>query len=242
MGVNGKPGRVPEEDDGGEASERHRVKFAPPDASSEGEVAELERQLSEALVGQTYRDRRLAQLTDELALKSALLEQAEATVEATKRAGMEHADRLLAQVEQKDVELVDMQAKIDQLLLSRNQLARAFEQAQNAPQKATPRAADADADEQTQRAAGQPGQYEAELAEVRAKLEARESELEAVRLQLADAENGWAKSNTEAGLVGTNEAQITHGLMGRLRAMEAEMASLRLSEKSSEAMQSRNEG
>jgi hypothetical protein len=53
----------------------------PPDAPSGQEIArledgrliELERQLSETLVAKTERDRRIVQLTDKLALKSALL-------------------------------------------------------------------------------------------------------------------------------------------------------------------------
>jgi hypothetical protein len=205
-------------------------------------VVELERQLSATLAAQTQRDRRLTLLIDELALKSALLEQAQANAtEAKKRAGLElreHADRLLAQAslgEQKNAELVSMQAKLDE--------------AQDALQKATARTADAD--ERSQRECEQIGEYETELAEVRAKLEAKESELEAVRLRLTDAENGCAKSKTEAstsltltaaGLVSTDESRITHILMERMRAMEAEVASLRLSEKSSELIQSRNEG
>jgi hypothetical protein len=56
----------------------------PPDAPSGKEIArledgrliELERQLSETLVAKTERDQRIVQLTDKLALKSALLEQA----------------------------------------------------------------------------------------------------------------------------------------------------------------------
>jgi chromosome segregation ATPase len=215
-------------------------------------LSELEQQLSAALAAQTERDQRLAQLTDELALKSALHEQAEANpAEAMRRTGLEpreHADRLLAQtslVEQKDAELVDMQAKLDELLLSRDQNVRALEQAL---QKATSRAADAD--ERSNHAREQINQYETELAEVRAKLEAKESELEAVRLQLTDAGNGPTKSKsgadtlralTAAGLVSTDEDRITRGLVDRIRAMEFEMASLRLGEKSSE-VESRNEG
>jgi hypothetical protein len=254
--VNGEPRRVPEEDDHGEGLAEHHAKFVVSDASG-GEVArlergrlvELERQLSATLAAQIEQDQRVAQLVDELALKSALLERAEANAaEATKRAGLEHADRLLAQtslVKHKDAELVDMQAKLDaldELLLSRDLHMHALEQAL---QKATSRAADAD--QRSQRACEQT---ETELAEVRAKLEARESELEAVRLRLTDAEIGWARSKREAdtrtmttaGPVSTDEGQITRGLMERMRAMEYEMASLRLSEKSSELMQSRNEG
>ena len=121
---------------------------------------ELERKLlvSPALAAQTERDQLIARQTDELAKKSALLERAEA---AAKRVGLElseHADRLLMQtslVEQRDAEIVDMQAKLDELVVSRDQ---------------------------------QAGQYVKELSNVRAKLEAKESELETVHLRLADAE------------------------------------------------------
>jgi hypothetical protein len=184
------------------------------------------------LAAQSERDQRLAQLTDELARKSALLEQAEANaVEATKRAGLEpreQADRLLAQTsqaEQKDAEFVEMQAKLDELLLSRDQHVHALEQ--------------------------QNWQYEPELAEMRAESEARKSELEAVRLQLMDGKNGWAGSKVEAdtsrgmttaSLASTEEDQITRVLVERIRAMEAEIDSLRWSEKGWEDRPSRNEG
>ena len=94
-----------------------------PISSSEGEVSrlELERQLSVLLAAQTERDQRIARLADRLAQKSTLLEEAEANAaEATKRAGL-HADRLLMQtslVEQRDVELVDLQARFNELVLS----------------------------------------------------------------------------------------------------------------------------
>jgi hypothetical protein len=101
--------------------------------------------------------------------------------------------------------------------------------------------------------AGPEGRFFAKFKEGRfhAKVEARESELEAVRLRLTDVEKGWARSRTEAdtlrapttaGLVSMDEDRITRRVMVRIRAMESEMASLRLSEKSSEAMESRNEG
>jgi hypothetical protein len=200
------------------------------------------------LAAQKERDQRLSQLTDELALKSTRLEQAEANAaEATKRAELElheHANRLLAQtslVEQKDAELVNMQAKLDELLLSRDQALHTH--------TATPR--DADADERSQRASVQIRQYESELAEARAELKAGRSELEAVRLRLTEAEIGWAKSKAEAdtlralttaGLVSMDEERMTRGLLERIRTMEVEIASLRWSEKSFEAMETRNEG
>jgi hypothetical protein len=127
-----KPRGVPE-DFVREGSTEYHAKFAAPHSASEGEVArlELERQLSVSLAVQAERGHRIAQLTDELALKSTLLEQAEANAaEAAKRAGAaglerrEHANRLLMQtslVEQRDAELVDIQAILDELLQSRDQ-------------------------------------------------------------------------------------------------------------------------
>ena len=69
--MNSKPRPVPE---GG-------------DSFSEGEVTrlELERQLSVLLAAQTERDQLIAWQTDELALKSALLDQAEASAMETAR-------------------------------------------------------------------------------------------------------------------------------------------------------------
>ena len=260
----------------------YRAKLAALEASSEGEVVrlererllELERRLAATLAVQAERDRRLAQLSEELALKSTLLDQAEANAaEATKHAGLleethvrvlrdhtdiqerhaaldaelrEHADRLLAQtslVQQKDAELANVQTQLDELLLSREQHVRALEQAQGAVQKATSRAAEVD--EQGQRTREQIGQYETELAEVRGELEARISELEAVRIRLTEAENSWAKSREEAdafraltttGLgelldthrdLKTDEDRITRGHTERVQALEAEVASLR---------------
>jgi len=223
--MKSKPRRVPE-DDAGEGSTEYHAKFVAPH-SSEGELArlELERQLSVSLAAQTERERRVTRLTDELALKNTLLEQSEASAtEVSKRAGLElrkHADRLLTQTSlgmQKDAELVNLQARLDELLLSRDQ---------------------------------QIEQYEKELENLRAKLKTNESELEAVRLRLTDAEKGWTKSRAEAdtlraqtatGSVNRDEDQATNGLMERLRALEAEVASKRWNEKSIQEMECRNEG
>ena len=215
--MNSKPRHVPE-DDVREGSTEYHAKFVVPHSSSENEVTrlELERQLSVSLVVQTERDHRIAQLSDELALKTVLLEQAEAnSAEAARRAGLE----LRKHAEQRDAELVNMQAKLDELVVSRDQ---------------------------------QVGQYEKELSYVRAKLEAKESELEAVRLRLTDAEKGWTKSKapeantlpaeTATGSVNRDEDQVTRRLMERMRVIEAEMASKRWNEKSVEEMECRNEG
>jgi len=71
-----------------------------------------------------------------------------------------------------------------------------------------------------------------QLTNVRAKLEAKESELEAVRLQLKDAEKGLTKSKPEAdtlraqiasGSANRDEDQVMRRLMERVQAIEAEM-------------------
>ena len=93
-------------------------------------------------------------------------------------------------------------------------------------------------------------QYEKELTNARAKLEAKESELETVRSRLTDAENGWTKSKagadtlraqTATGSVTRDEDRVTHRLLERVRALEAEVASKRWNEKSIEEMECRNE-
>ena len=233
-GVNDEPRRV-SEGDGGEGSTEYRAGFVVPEPSGEVARLELERQLSVSIAAQIERDRRIAQLTDELALKNALLEEAEANAaEAKKHEGLE---------------LRELQAKLDGLLLSRDQHAYACEQAQSSLQKAISRATDAD--ERNERACEQIGRYETELAEVRAELEAKKSEMEAVRLRLADAEKGWTKSKAEADTlraktalssVNIDEDHVTRRLMERVRAIEAEMRSKRWNEKSIEDMECRNEG
>ena len=118
-----KPRQVPE-DDVGEASSSFITEYhgnsAAPHSFVEGEFSglEFERPLSVLLATQIQREQRIAQLTDELVPKSALLEEAVANAaEATKRAGL-HADRLLIQtslVERRDAELVDMRTRLDEL-------------------------------------------------------------------------------------------------------------------------------
>ena len=219
----------PEEGDDSECSADHHGKFVAPDVSSEKEsarleherIADLERQLSETIAAQTERDRRIAQLSEQLAQKSALLEQAEANAaEAKKRARWE---------------LRELQTEH----------LRKLEQTQSALQKATSRAGDAEE-------RGQPAyERETEFADVRAELEGKKSELEAVRLRLMDAEDRCAKSKEEAdtlraqiaaGLINADVDRVMHRLIERVRSVEAEMESMRGNEKSIESMVCRNEG
>jgi len=244
-----------------------------PDAPSGKEVArledgrfiELERQLLAMRAAQTEWDRRIAQLTDGLALKSALLEEAEANAAEAKMElrelqakldelllsrdhALEYAEANAAEEKKRAaLEVRELQAKLDELMQSRDEQLRTPEKAQSALQKATSRAADVNADERSQPAS----KHETELAEMRAELEGKKSELESVRLRLSDAEDGWAKSKAEADtlrtqttadLVNTDVDRVMHRLLERMRAMEVEMSSLRGNEKSIESMECRNEG
>ena len=277
--MNSKPRCVPE-DDVNEILTEYHVRFKVPHFSSEGKVtrSQLERQPLVSLAALTERDQRIAQLTDELALKSALLEQAEAdSIRAKKREGLvlrelreklerqpsvrfaqtdrdRHVSRLTDELalksalleqaeanateakEHEGLKLRELQAKLNELLLSRDQHVSAFEQARSALQKATSRATFAE--EQNQYACELIGKYEMELAEVRAELEAKKSELEAVRLRLTDAENDWSKNTgkaepdtlrvqTATGSVNKDGDQVTRRLTERMRVIEAEMASRR---------------
>ena len=222
-GVNSKPRRVLE-DGVNEGSTEYHAKSVAPHSCSEGQVAsseherimQLELQLSITLSLQTERDQRIAQLTDELALKSALLEQVEANAKEGKgRARLElreHEDRLVAQtslVKRRDAELVDMQSKLRNMETELDELLP-------------------------------------ELINVRAELEAKKSELDAVRLRLEDAEDGWARSKAElsakrdsgafrtvtaASLVDLNEDRAMYELKEDMHAMKGESASLQWNEK-----------
>ena len=85
----------------------------------------------------------------------------------------------------------------------------------------------------------------------RAKLEVKESELEATRLRLSDAEKGLNESKAEADTLRAQTAtgsangdvdQIARRLLEWVRAIEAEMVSMGWNEKSIEEMECRNEG
>jgi chromosome segregation ATPase len=213
----------------------YRAKLAALEASSEGDVArlererlaELERQLSATLAAQAERDRRLAQLSDEVALKSNLLEQAQANAEeAAKRAELleeahvsvlrdhtdvqerhatldaelrEQADRLVAQTSL--AEQKDAELVNAQSQIEELLLSRdQHVRALEQAQSALQKATSraSEVDEQSQHTREQAVQYVAELSELRGELEARLSELESLRTRLTDAENSWAKSREEA--------------------------------------------
>jgi hypothetical protein len=211
---NSNPRRVPE-DDVSEGSTEYHAKFAAPYSSSVGEVARLElERLSVSLAVQTERDQRTARLTDELALKSALLEQADANAK-------EAADRLVlltSLVERKDVEHMDMQTKLDELVVSREQQVGQYEK------------------ELTDVRAKLKAK-ESELEAVRLRLTDAEK-----GLTKSKAEADTLRAQTATGSVNRDEDQVSRRLMERMRALESEVASKRWNEKSIAEMECRNEG
>jgi chromosome segregation ATPase len=215
------PGRVPEEDDDNEGSTEHHAKLVAPDGKEiarleDRHLIELEQQLSETLVAKTERDRRIGQLTDELALKSALLAQA---AEENKRA---------------ELELRELQARFDESLMSRD---HALEQAQSALHNAS-RAAEAN--EQSQRELTETrAELEASRSEsVAFRLRLADMEKDCAK---SKAEADTYRNQNETGFVNTDEDRVVERLMERIRAMEAKMASLPGNEKSFEMMECRNE-
>ncbi|EKM61290.1 uncharacterized protein PHACADRAFT_247795, partial [Phanerochaete carnosa HHB-10118-sp] len=237
-------------------------------------IADLERQVASVSFAQADRDRRIKELEDSLVLQTTLLEQAEARSEdSSKSAGMlaeshakalqdqqvlrdrcdimesttrEQADQLLAhksQFEQREADYIHAQTQLEELTRTREQHVRALEQAQHAVNASSARANELE--KQYERSRDQISQLETDLIELRGELEARTTEVETVRIRLADAENSWAKSREEAdafralttGSLGklldshrdlqTDEDRLTRGHAEKLTALEGEVSSLR---------------
>ena len=227
MGASDRPRRVSEDGDGGEGSTEHHGNLVGPDAPSGQENARLE-------------DGRLIELERQLSeMRDAKTKWDRRIAQLTDE--LERKNNLLVWAEANAAEANrragqeqrELQAKLDELLSSRD---RARELAQSAIFR------DVEANERSQR----------ELAEVRSRLEARESEFAAVRSRLTDAEVGWAKSRAEAdalraaqtaaGPVNVDVGRVMHTLMERMRAMEADLASKQWDEKRMESMECSNEG
>lgn len=204
-------------------------------------IAELERHLATLTSEQTATRRKVDELNDSLSLQTTLLEQAETrAADANKRADTleefrdrnvrayselqtsyivmeaavrDHADRLLSQtslLEQKDAESKQISSQVQELSLLRDQHIRALDQARTALQTQTSRSEEVDT--ANQRARAQVSQLEVELAELRGELEARTSEVESLRIRLAEVENLWAKSREEADAF----RALTTGSLGEL--------------------------
>lgn len=237
-------------------------------------VTELESDLATLITERRAQDQKISELSDSLAVQSTLCEQAEArAVDATKTAEQEldahnrikqrhldlenrhttletqsrdRADTLLSQtsaLEQSRAEENALREQVEQLMHSREQHVRALEQARDAIEAASTRASDLDI--QYKRAQEKIDNLEADVAELRGELEARNAEAEATRSRLTDVENSWAQSRQEAdsyralttGGLGelldthrnmkTDEDRFARGHAEKIMAIENESASLR---------------
>ena len=156
------------------------------------------------------------------------------------------SEKEVAQLELEHGRIADLERQLSERDRHIAQLTGQLAQARGALQKPTTNTSRADdANERSQCACEQIGEYETKLAEVRAELEEKKSELETVRLQLTDANPGWVKSSSAkegqntASPVNTDEDRDMRGIVERMRTMEAEIMSLRWS---FERMECRNEG
>jgi hypothetical protein len=167
--------------------------------------------------------------------------------------------------------LRDIQAQLDDLLLSRRQQVVQYERElasmraklevnESELEAVRLRLADAEKDltsldELVVSHDQKVGQLEKELTDMRAELETKESELEAVRSRFTDAEEVSTKGNAKADKfraqyttdsMNRDGDQVTRGLMERMEAIEDEIArgsgSKRWNEKSIGEMVCRNEG
>lgn len=204
-------------------------------------IGELERQLSAVTNERNGQNRKLAELSESLALQTTLLEQCEArAADASKRADAveeshertlrqhadlqdrhanteaslrDHADRLLSQTSLFEQRDAEYLNTQSQL----DELAQSREQHVRALDQARTalQAASSRAQEvdgQHQQARETIGQLEADLAELRGELEARSVEVESTRARLTEVENSWAKSREEADAF----RALTTGSLGEL--------------------------
>lgn len=206
-----------DEEDVGEGPMRYHVKFAAPRSSSEGEVArleherlmQLERQLLVSLAAQKERDQRIVQLTDELALKTSLLEQAEAN--AAERAGLELHDQVNRPLTQLSI-AGQSGLLVEGLPPSRNQQIGQYEKKL--------------ANVRTSLEA-----KESELEVIRSRLTDAEEGWSKSR-----AEADTLRAQIAAGLASADEDRVVSRLTERMRAMiEAEVGSLQKNEKTRES-------
>jgi chromosome segregation ATPase len=213
----------------------YRAKVAALEAGSDGDIgrmerdriSELERQLSAVTNERNAQSRKLAELSDSLALQTTLLEQSEArAADASKRADSieeshqrtlrhhadlqdrhasaeaslrDHANRLLSQTSM----IEQREAEYLNIQSQLDELTQSREQHVRALDQArialqASSARAQEVDGQHQRARETIGQLEADLGELRGELEARTSEAESARVRLTEVENSWAKSRQEA--------------------------------------------
>lgn len=204
-------------------------------------INELERQLHAVTNERNGQTRKLAELSESLALQITLLEQAESrATDASKRADTveelhvrtlqehndledrhanleaslrEHADRLLTQTSLLEQREVEYTNVQAQL----DELTQSRDQHVRALDQArtalqTVSSRAQEVDAQHQRAREKINQLEVEMVDLRGELEARTSEAESAKSRLADVENSWAKSREEADAF----RALTTGSLGEL--------------------------
>ena len=213
----------------------YRAKLAALEASNENEaaiiererIAELESHISSLMAERWQQDRKIAELSDSLALQTTLTDYAEArATDAVKRA--ESLDESHNRMMQRHAELQERHTTMEasfrdqanKLLLQTSALeqqeaeglsvaAKLEELTQSRDQhiraleqtRVALQAASSRAEEidvQHERAREQIRQFEVDIAELRGELETRTAEAEAARTRLTDVENSWAKSREEA--------------------------------------------
>ncbi|KAJ7042429.1 hypothetical protein C8F04DRAFT_945639 [Mycena alexandri] len=213
----------------------YRAKLAAFENANESEVVRIERERVSDLERRTYelmnerweQDRKVAELSDAVALHSTLCEQAEArAADASARADMvdeshertlqrhnslqdrhsaveaqlrEHADRLLSQTSALEQKEADEMSLRAQV----DELIQSRDQHLRALEQARSalQASSSRAEEvdlQYDRAREQISTLEVDVVELRGELESRTAEVETIRARLTDVENSWAKSREEA--------------------------------------------
>lgn len=227
----------------------YRAKLAAMEHSNDSEVrrlelerlADVEKHISALMTERWAQDRKIAELSDSLALQTTLCEQAEArAVDATKRAEFideshnrtaqkhhelqDRHDTLGAQLQEHAETLLKQKSLLDQreaegvnLRAQLGELLHSRDQHVRALDQAriALQSASSRAEEvdlQYRRATEQIGTLEAELADLRGELETRSAEADSVRTRLTDVENSWAKSREEADAF----RALTTGSLGEL--------------------------
>ncbi|KDQ63357.1 hypothetical protein JAAARDRAFT_375900 [Jaapia argillacea MUCL 33604] len=227
----------------------YRAKLSALEAASNGDVARLERERATELERQMYtvtsertvQDRKIAELSDSLALQTTLLEQAEAhAADSSKRAdALEEAHdrtaRAHAELQERHTTLEGSLRDHANRLLTQTSLLERKEadhlrlqsqvdeltQSRDQHIRALEQTRDAleaastraeEVDSQYKRTTEQISQMEADLADLRGELETRSSEVESLRGRLAETENAWAKSREEA----DTYRALTTGSIGEL--------------------------
>ncbi|KAK7695003.1 hypothetical protein QCA50_002191 [Cerrena zonata] len=227
----------------------YRAKLAALEASSLPEasrldrdrIVELERQLTMANEFRGEQERKFQELSESVALQTALFEQAEARAEeASKRADMlteahdrsaqqqsslrERHSAMEATIRDQSDKILTQASTIEQIEADNMKLQAQFDELSHTRDqhvRALEQARSAlqtasgraeEVDTKYQRAQEQIGQLEGDIAELRGELEQRNGEVDNARARIVELEDAWAKSREEA----DNFRALTTGSLGEL--------------------------